>query len=438
MKYVPLDNIGLPKRDKDGNITKLNEIGNNYPANETGIPKSSFVSTEQKNIVLSGIYDTNTVKYPLINPDEMGVVSIPGTTFRFLIKDIATTKLYASEELYFDLIAAYEERNPWFNIYSVPTINLDVQFLSQYNKVNKFKITEAYADVKVTRTIDREDEILQYIDWIVKPSLNVDEINIKPINELGEWTVGKDKALGLGYRKIYKSMNENKTPDPEAIGNELVSETYDISIPPIVTVSPQFQSVPQEQIIPKLVNALLDPRKPDFEKVYSPLGNGLGSVIAGALIAAAGVLVIIGTGGAALPAVLAGAAALTPTAWNAINEAVKSRFGGSYIEYILARATTRDTNWIGIPEPLSNVFNRERDADEKDWNSLLSVATKTMGASRFTTEQLKAALAIALSASKNAKPTELKYTMNAGWFGGDDRDYQLVVNSPSKIKVNLL
>ena len=97
MKYVPLDNIGLPKRDSNGNLTKINEIGNNYPANETGIPKSSFVTTEQKNIVLSGIYDKNTVKYPLINPDDVNVIVITGTTFRFLIKDIATTQLYASE-----------------------------------------------------------------------------------------------------------------------------------------------------------------------------------------------------------------------------------------------------------------------------------------------------------------------------------------------------
>lgn len=433
MKYVPLDNIGLPKRDKDGNITKINEIGNNYPANETGIPKSSFVTTEQQNIVLSGIYDENTVKYPLINPDEAGVTSIPGTTFRFLIKDIATSQLYASEELYFDLVAAYEERNPWFTIYSVPTINLDVSFLSQYNKVNKFKITEAYADVQVTRTLDKDEEILQYIDWIVKPSLNIDEINIKPINELGEWTIGNDKILGLGYRNLYKAMNETKNPDPEAIGGLLVSETYDISVPAVVTVSPQFQSVPQEQIIPKLVNALLDPRKPEFETVYNPLGEGLGAWVAGALVAVAGVLAIIGTGGAALPAILAGAAALTPTAWTAINEAVKSRFGGSYVEYILARSQSR-----GVFESKTKVFNRERDADERDWNSLLSIATRTMGASRFTAEQLKAALAIVLSASKSAKATELKYSMNVGWFGGESRDYQLSVTSPSKIKLNLL
>ncbi len=433
MKYVPLDNIGLPKRDKDGNLTKIKEIGNNYPANETGIPKSSFVTTEQKNIVLSGIYEKNTVKYPLINPAEMGVVSIPNTTFRFLIKDIATSQLYASEEMYSDLIKAYNERNPWFNTYSVPTINLDISFLSQYNKVNKFKVTEAYADVKVTKTLDTDEEILQYIDWIVKPTLNVDEINIKPIKQLGDWEVGNDKSVGLGYRNLYKAMNETKNPDPEAIGGLLTAETYDISLPPIVSVSPQFQSVPQEEIIPKLVNALLDPRKPNFETVYNPLGEGLGSIIAGALVAVAGVLVIIGTGGAALPAVLAGAASLTPIAWKAINDTVVSRFNGSYIEYILARSQSRD-----LFESKNSVFNREREADEKDWNSLLSIATRTMGASRFNAQQLRAALAIALSGSKSSKPTELKYTMNVGWFGGEDRDYQINVDSASKIKLNLL
>lgn len=438
MKYIPLDNIGLPKSDKDGNVTKINEIGNNYPAAQMGLPKSNFVKTELKNIVLSGVYDENTVKYPLINPIDMGVKQIIGTDFRFLIKDIATQQLYASESMYSDLMTAYEERNPWFTVFTVPTINLDIQFLSQYHMINKFTITEAYADVKVTTTLDKDEEILQYIDWIVKPSLNIDDINIKPIEQLGDWELGKDKALGLGYRKLYKSMNETKNPDPEAIGAQLIKETYDISVPPVTAVSPQFISVPQAEIVPKLVNALLDPRKPSFETVYNPLGSGIGAIVAGALVAAAGVLVIIGTGGAALPAVLAGAASLTPAAWNAINQAVISRFNGSYIEYILARATTRRTNWIGWPEPLDNVFNRERDADEKDWNSLLSIATRTMGASRFTAEQLKAALAIALSASKSSKPTELKYTMNAGWFGGTDRDYQLTVDSPSKIKLKLL
>jgi hypothetical protein len=245
--------------------------------------------------------------------------------------------------------------------------------------------------------------------------------------------LGNDKALGLGYRKIYKSMNENKTPDPEAIGATLITETYDISVPAVVTVSPQFQSVPQAEIIPKLVNALLDPRKPNFETVYNPLGEGFGSLVAGALIAAAGVLVIIGTGGAALPAVLAGAASLTPIAWNAINQAVISRFGGSYIEYILARAQSR-----GFLESKDSVWNKERDRDEKDWNSLLSIATRTMGASRFTTDQLKAALAIALAAGQNTRATQLQYSTNVGWFGGDDKWTQITVSSPSRIKLNLI
>lgn len=433
MKYIPLDNIGLPKRDKDGNVTKINEIGNNYPAAQMGLPKSNFVKTELKNIVLSGVYDENTVKYPLINPVDMDVKEVIGTDFRFLIKDIATQQLYASETMYKDLMTAYEERNPWFNVFSVPTINLDIQFLSQYHMINKFAITEAYADVKVTTTLDKDEEILQYIDWIVKPSLNIDEINIKPIEQLGEWELGKDKALGLGYRKLYKSMNEKKDPDPEAIGAQLIKETYDISIPSIVAVDPKFQSVPQAEIIPKLVNALLDPRKPAFETVYNPLGEGLGSIVAGALVAVAGVLVIVGTGGAALPAVLAGAASLTPLAWKAVNDAVISRFNGSYIEYILARAQTR-----GFLESKNSVWNKERDRDEKDWNSLLSIATRTMGASRFTTEQLKAALAIALAASKNAKATQLQYSTNVGWFGGDDKWTQITVASPSKIKLNLI
>jgi hypothetical protein len=45
MKYIPLDNIGLPRTDSQGNLTNIFEPGNNYPANELGIPKSNLVET---------------------------------------------------------------------------------------------------------------------------------------------------------------------------------------------------------------------------------------------------------------------------------------------------------------------------------------------------------------------------------------------------------
>ena len=106
MRYIPLDNIGSPRRNADGTLSTIKEPGNNYPANETGFPKSTFVEKKDNKIVLYGIYDENQKTYPIVDPVKLDVISVPGTSFKFLIKDIATKQIYASSEVYSNLIKA--------------------------------------------------------------------------------------------------------------------------------------------------------------------------------------------------------------------------------------------------------------------------------------------------------------------------------------------
>ena len=81
MKYTPLDNIGLPTYDVNGELTSRIAPGNNYPASELGIPKSSLISTREQNIILSGKYEENEATYPLLNPVDSNVKMISDTTF---------------------------------------------------------------------------------------------------------------------------------------------------------------------------------------------------------------------------------------------------------------------------------------------------------------------------------------------------------------------
>jgi len=86
MRYIPLDNIGSFRRRPDGSLSANKEPGNNYPANETGFPKSTFVEKKENKIVLYGIYDENQKTYPILDPEKLDVISVPNTTFKFLIK----------------------------------------------------------------------------------------------------------------------------------------------------------------------------------------------------------------------------------------------------------------------------------------------------------------------------------------------------------------
>lgn len=437
MKYIPLDNIGLPKRDSEGNLTNIIESGNNYPANETGIPKSNFVSTRLDNIVLRGIYEENESTYPLLDPVKANIVPIPETNFRFIV-NLGSPTAYTSQGMYDDLIKAYNERNPWFSIRTVPNINLDTFFLKEYNRINKFKITEAYAETEIITTLDTEEDILTYVDWLV--SRDVSDIELKPINELGSWEYVPDEDLGIGLKNLYDSMIKNKEPDPEAIGAQIIREDYSLELPAVLEVSGFLQPIPEEDIVPKLVDAILSERVPPGKQEYKQFGpvgfQVLGAVIAvaatlatfGALapvVAAAGGVVGSAVGGAAV----ATAATLTPKGLEILDKAVR-KASGSWVEYILKRSTTRQ------PFQRKNiVFNKEREDDEKEWRNLLLAAKGQMGVTKYTEAQVRDALKIIFAQfGPNVKPNDLSYPIEVG---GEIKRLQVIPKSDRNVDLIL-
>jgi hypothetical protein len=439
MKYVPLDNIGLRRRDKDGNLTTIIERGNNYPANDTGIPKSKFVSTRLDNIVLRGKYEENETFYPLLDPVKFNVTPIPNTNFRFII-NLGAPKAYTSQGMYDDLVKAFEERNPWFSVQTVPNINLDLFFLTQYNLKNKFKVTELYTETEISRTLDTDESIIEYINWLVAKPTTDDISEILPIDTLGSWQYIEDGDLGIGFKPIYDSMIKDKDPDPEAIGTDIIPEEYSLELPPVSEVSGFLQPFPAEEIVPRLVDAILSERVPPGKQLYKPLGP-VGFQVLGAVIAVAATLatfgalapVIAGVTGAVTGTVLGTAAAgslvsLTPKGLELLDKAIK-KASGSWVEYILKRSTTRSPF-----QDKNVVFNKEREDDLKEWNNLLLAAKGQMGVTRYDQSHVRAALAIIFAQfGPNVKSNDLSYPIEVG-----NQIKRLQVIPTSDRKVNLI
>ena len=437
MKYIPLDNIGLPKRDSDGNLTNIIEPGNNYPANETGIPKSNFVSTKLDNIVLRGIYEENESTYPLLDPVKANIVPIPETNFRFIV-NLGSPTAYTSQGMYDDLIKAYNERNPWFSIRTVPNVNLDTFFLKEYNRINKFKITEAYTETEIRTTLDTEEDILTYVDWLV--SRDVGDIELKPIDELGTWEYVPDEDLGIGLKTLYDSMIKNKEPDPEAIGAQIIREEYSLELPSVLEVSGFLQPIPEEDVVPKLVDAILSERVPSGKQEYKQFGP-VGFQVLGAVIAVAATLATFGAlapvvaavggvvGSAVGGAAVATAASLTPKGLEILDKAVR-KASGSWVEYILKRSTTRQ------PFQRKNiVFNKEREDDEKEWRNLLLAAKGQMGVTKYTEAQVRDALKIIFAQfGPNVKPNDLSYPIEVG---GEIKRLQVIPKSDRNVDLIL-
>jgi hypothetical protein len=436
MKYIPLDNIGLPKRDANGTLTNIIEPGNNYPANDLGIPKSKLVSTRLDNIILRGAYKENETTYPLLDPVKANIIPIQGTSFRFIV-NLGSPTSFTSQTMYADLIKAYDERNPWFSIRTVPNINLDLFYLSQYNLKNKFKVTEAYAETEIVSTLNDVDFILEYIHWLV--SKDVSDIELKPIDELGIWEYVPDEDLGIGVKPLYDSMIKEKNPDPEAIGAEIIREEYSLELPPLLQVSGSLQPIPDEEIVPKLVDAILSERVPSGKQLYKPFGP-VGFQVLGAVIAVAATLVTFGAlapviagvtaaagtvvGGAATAA----AAILTPKGLEILDKAIK-KARGSWLEYILKRSTTRSPF-----QDKDVVFRKEREDDLQEWNNLLLAAKGQMGITKYDKSHVTAALAIIFAQfGPNVKSNDLSYPIEVG-----NQIKRLQVIPTSDRKVNLI
>lgn len=425
MKYTPLDNIGLAQRDADGNLTNILEAGNNYPASDSGLPKSTFVSSDLNNIILSGLYPGNTAKYPLLDPVKENVIPIQNTNFRFII-NLGSTKSYTSSGLYEDLIKAYEERNPWFSVRTVPNINLDLSYLTQYNLINKFKITEAYAETEIIYTLNDEDVIMRYIDWLV--SREAVDIELKPIEELGAWEYVPDGDLGIGLKSLYDSMIKDDNPPKEAIGAEIIRQEYSLDLPSVMEVSGFLQPLPDEEIVPKLVEAILSERVPPGRKTYSFFGGGVFGTLAQIGVGlAVGLLAATGVGALAAAGIGAAVAGLSQQGISKIQQAL-GKFKGSWLEFILARSSDR-----GLFEDKNKVFNREKDADTKEWDSLLIAARGQMGVTQYTQNHVKDALKIIFSQiGGDVKANDLSYPIKVG--GSTKR---MFVNPTSDRKVNI-
>lgn len=445
MKYISLDKIGIPILTGSNGVIINTEPGNNYPANDLGIPKSNFVKEKNDNIILVGKFEENEVTYPKLDPLKQDFTVIENAKFRFIITDTSTTKKYISKELYDDLVTAYDELNPWFNITSVPNVNLDISYLSEYNLVNKFKVTEKYCETEITTTLDTDIEVCEYIDWLVsRVDSNTTDINsvieIKPIDELGTWNYVADGNLGLDFKKTYDSMIQTKDPDPEAVGDSILKQNYDIKLPTGINVDSKLQPIPYEEIIPTLASLIISERAPNDIRVTSFFGNNsVGRIYAGLATVAVGTLAVILTGGAALG--VAGALAIGASAAGAASPFIKKgveliqrafgKFKGSWLEYILERSTNRP-----VFGNVNNVLQKEIDNDLFEWSGLLLNVRSKMGTTRYGSNELESALRVVFNQLKGElRASDISYPIKVG---NQRRRIQIQTVSDSRVNLKLI
>jgi hypothetical protein len=401
----------------------LDRITNQYPADEMGLYKSDLVEQTPSNIRLLGKYIKNYADYPIV--DYKNITPVANTSFRFIL-EMNPGRYYTSQPFYDRLKQAYEEKNPFFNMGTVPKVKLDYNFLRNYKNKNKFKITEKYCEARVLTSIDNETEMCYHIDWMV--SKQADRIEIRPVSELGTYEVFHDPAgdYALGAKDEYDAMLEGD-PDPEGYDAQIVLEKYDLSLPKDAKVTINSPSPSNLNPVEELVRLIANVPVPAGKETYSPLGGSFG-LIAGAVIgvaltvltggiAAIGITSLLATAGAA-----AGVAALGGLAGKTLSDVLGPNYSaqGKYWAFIIQRTTTR-----GI-ESIQAVFEQERFADEQDWLALMVEVGSQMKCN-YTPADVNAALKVVLAMAAGTgngdgtvRQSDYAYAVNVGngtrWF----------------------
>ena len=401
----------------------LDKITNKYPADELGMYKSDLVEQTPSGIRLLGKYIQNYAEYPLV--DYRNITPISNTSFQFILQ-FNPGRYYTSQVFYDTLEKSYNDKNPFFNMGTVPMVKLDYNFLKNYRNKNKFKITEKYCEARVLTTLDNEEAMCYHIDWMV--AKEVSKIELRPVSDLGTYEVYHDPNgdYALGAKDEYDAMLEGN-PDPEAYDADVVLEHYNLSLPKDAKVTINQPSPSTLNPVEELVRIIANVPVPAGKETYSPLGGSfgliLGAVAGVALtvltggIAAIGITSLLATGGA-----IAGAAALGATAGKTLSDVLGPNYSanGKYWSFILQRTTTR-----GI-ESIQAVFEKERYADEEDWLALMVEVGSQMKCTYTPSDvnnALKVILAMAVGngeANGTVRQSDYAYAVNVGngtrWF----------------------
>jgi len=186
-------------------LKSITSIPNQYP--EERDIRQSYVSNGDGVISYYGKFKEN--KLEVRNTVFDSITIAEGTKFQFLVKFKDGT-LYTSPSFYDKIKKITKEVNPYIDNNSLPVILFNDSLLENYSKNPKFVISEQYAEVVVTDTLDTKKYFLAHIDYLTTPDNGSSPL--KQATEIGKWTVNTTAELGMSYQEeITKLESEEET-----------------------------------------------------------------------------------------------------------------------------------------------------------------------------------------------------------------------------------
>lgn len=112
---------------------------------------------------------------------------------------------------------------------------------------NQFRKDEEYAQVVVTNTINTKDEILQHIRWMVTKPNNVNDVELRDVNEMGNWVLQTTSDVGMGAGGQNTNLKVKEVEKPKPIPPKIQPSPIRI---PIRQIQKDAEVISQSKLIP--------------------------------------------------------------------------------------------------------------------------------------------------------------------------------------------
>lgn len=180
------------------------DLPNLYPED-----KDTLLAYVQNNesITYTGKFEKNQVTFTDIPIEEIEVFS--GVNFQFIVQ-FSDNTLYTSPSFFDKIGEARNNVNPYINQNTIPIIKFNDNLLSNYSKKEIFDISEQYAEVEITDTLDTKEDYLRHIDYLTTSDSG--NSPLKNANEMGSWEVKLTDELGMDHQKQLDDI-ESKEED---------------------------------------------------------------------------------------------------------------------------------------------------------------------------------------------------------------------------------
>tara|TARA_Y100001937_G_scaffold13050_1_gene16991 strand:+ start:6898 stop:7701 length:804 start_codon:yes stop_codon:yes gene_type:complete len=223
-------------------LRSIFDLPNLYPEDKDILSAYKAERPGSNTTVYTGLFEKNQIKLSdLSDPFFYQSIQVaPNVNFQFIVK-FSDDTLFTSQTFLDKLTAAKRDQsNPYIYENTIPIIKFNDNLLTNYSKKPIFDISEQYAEVEVTDTLNTKQDYLLHINYLTTSDSG--NSPLKNADEMGSWEVKLTDELGMDHQK---ALDELESVEEDFSDDEPGVDIVTTNTNNITSVSGEVETVSQ-------------------------------------------------------------------------------------------------------------------------------------------------------------------------------------------------